>query len=61
MAVHKPCENAMSSPGTSDLAGQMVGAFAATAMVFQQSDPAYYATLMDSALKLYGAAIKNRG
>lgn len=47
--------------GTSDLVGQMVGAFVSSAMVFQQTDPDYYATLMQAAVNLYGAGTRFQG
>eukprot|EP00884_Botryococcus_braunii_P012540 jgi/Botrbrau1/21287/Bobra.0573s0001.1 len=47
--------------GTSDLSGQIIGALASTALVFQDRDPAYSERLMDAALKLYGPAVKYRG
>ena len=48
--------------GTSDLVGQMVGAFVTTAMVWQQQyplDTTYYDTLMTAATELYGAGSMN--
>ncbi len=50
---HIPCGGA----GTSDLAGQLVGAFVSTAMVFKEKDPKYYAKLMTEARDLYSAAV----
>ena len=46
--------------GTSDLAGQISAAFSATAMVFQDSDPAYYNTLMNNSTLVYAAGARNR-
>jgi len=46
--------------GTSDLAGQISAAFSATAMVFQDSDPAYYNTLMNYSTLVYAAGARNR-
>ena len=46
--------------GSSDLAGQLSAAFAATAMVFQDSDPAYYQQLMNKSTLLYAAGIPRR-
>ncbi len=43
--------------GTSDLAGQLVGAFVSTAMVFRDKDPKYYDKLMTEARDLYSAAV----
>ena len=46
--------------GTSDLVGQLVGAFASTAMVWQAQRPldtTYYNTLMTAATSLYGAGV----
>ncbi len=47
--------------GTSDLAGQISAAFSATAMVFKDSDPAYYNTLMNYSTLVYAAGTRNRG
>lgn len=47
--------------GTSDLVGQMVGAFVSSALVFQQTDPEYYDKLMTAAVDLYGAGTRRRG
>ena len=47
--------------GTSDLAGQMVGALVATAMVHKGSDMPYYRKLMVKAVELYAAAVKHKG
>ena len=47
--------------GTSDLVGQMVGALVSTALVFEDSDAAYYDRLMTQALSLYGAGMRRRG
>ena len=46
--------------GTSDLAGQISAAFTSTAMVFQDSDPVYYATLMNYSTLVYAAGARNR-
>lgn len=43
--------------GTSDLAGQIVGALVSTAMVFRDKDPKYYDKLMTEARDLYSAAV----
>ena len=43
--------------GTSDLLGQLVGALASTALVFKETTPTTYDTLMSWALPLYGVAI----
>ena len=47
--------------GTSDLVGQIVGALVSTALVFEDSDAAYYDRLMTQALSLYGAGMRRRG
>ena len=47
--------------GTSDLAGQLSAAFAATAMVFQNTDQAYYQRLMNMSTLLYDAGTRRRG
>lgn len=47
--------------GTSDLAGQMVGALVSTAMVHKGVDMAYYRKLMGKAVDLYAAAVKHKG
>ena len=41
--------------GASDLAGQMSAAFTSTALLFQNSDPAYYNQLMNASSLLYAA------
>lgn len=46
--------------GTSDLAGQISAALTSTAMVFQDSDPAYYAELMQYSTLMYAAGARNR-
>ena len=50
-----------SGAGASDVVGQMVGAFATTAMVWQREyplDTLYFDTLMTAATGLYGAGIR---
>lgn len=47
--------------GTSDLAGQVVGALVSSAMAFKGADPPYYHKLMGKAVELYGAAVKHKG
>lgn len=47
--------------GTSDLAGQLSAAFSATAMVFQNTDQAYYQQLMNVSTLLYAAGTRRRG
>ena len=47
--------------GSSDLAGQLSAAFAATAMVFRDSDLAYYQKLMNMSTLLYAAGVSRRG
>ncbi|KAK9804363.1 hypothetical protein WJX72_009368 [[Myrmecia] bisecta] len=56
----RPAYNVSTANGASDLAGQMVAAFAATALVFKDSDSAYHDKLMSAALELYGAATKTQ-
>lgn len=46
--------------GSSDLAGQISAALTSTAMVFQNSDPAYYAELMQYSTQIYAAGARNR-
>ena len=46
--------------GTSDLAGQISAALTSAAMVFQDSDPAYYAELMEYSTLMYAAGARNR-
>ena len=41
--------------GASDLAGQMSAAFTSTALLFENSDPAYYNQLMNASFLLYAA------
>ena len=48
-------------PGTSDLAGQIVGALVSSAMTFKGADLPYYNKLMGKAVELYGAAVKHKG
>jgi endoglucanase len=59
--ARRPTYYVTTKNGTSDLAGQMIAAFASTALVFQDRDPAYAEKLMDAALKLYGPAVRYRG
>ena len=47
--------------GTSDLAGQVVAALAATSTAFADVDPKYADKLMTTALRLYGAATRHTG
>jgi len=47
--------------GTSDLAGQLVGAFASSSLAFRESDPAYADKLATAAMRLYGAATRHTG
>ena len=47
--------------GSSDLASQLSAAFSATAMVFRDSDLAYYQKLMNLSTLLYGAGVARRG
>ena len=47
--------------GSSDLAGQLSAAFSATAMVFRDSDLAYYQKLMNMSTLLYAAGVSRRG
>ena len=57
----RPAFNISSAAGASDLAGQMAAAFAAAAVVFKKSDPAYHYTLANAADEMYLAATKNLG
>ena len=41
--------------GASDLVGQMSAAFTSAALLFENSDPAYYAQLMNASYLLYAA------
>ena len=62
--MRRPAYVVHSADGTSDLAGQMVGALAATALVVQKYDPNatdYVDRLMRGALQLYGQAVKHEG
>ena len=61
MTMRRPTYYISTRNGTSDLVGQMVGAFVSSAMVFQQTDPEYYATLMTAAVDLYGAGTRFQG
>jgi cellulose synthase/poly-beta-1,6-N-acetylglucosamine synthase-like glycosyltransferase len=47
--------------GSSDIGGQMVAAWVSTALAYEKTDPAYYDTLMNAALNLYGAITSRRG
>ena len=49
----RPGYNVSTADGAADLAGSMAAAFAASAVVFKQSDPAYSARLQDAAETLY--------
>ena len=49
----RPGYNVSTADGASDLAGSMAAAFAASALVFKQSDPAYSAQLQTAAVTLY--------
>lgn len=51
----RPAYNVSTANGASDLAGDMAAAFAASALVFQESDAAYAATLAAAAKTLYTA------
>ena len=46
--------------GTSDLAGQIVGALVSTALVFREKEPTYYNKLMTEARDLYSAAVARK-
>ncbi len=61
MTMRRPTYYISTRNGTSDLVGQMVGAFVSSALVFQQTDPEYYATLMTAAVNLYGAGTRFKG
>ena len=58
MTMPRPTYYISTKNGTSDLVGQMVGALVSSAMVFQQTDPEYYDTLMTTAVGLYGAGTR---
>jgi endoglucanase len=61
-AVHKrPAYYVTTYNGTSDLAGQLVGAFASSSLAFRESDPAYADKLATAAMRLYGAATRHTG
>jgi len=47
--------------GTSDLAGQLVAAFASSSLAFRGVDDRYSDKLMTAALRLYGAATRHAG
>jgi endoglucanase len=47
--------------GTSDLAGQLVAAFASSSIAFRGVDDRYSDKLMTAALRLYGAATRHSG
>lgn len=47
--------------GTSDLAGQLVAAFASSSIAFRGVDDKYSDKLMTAALRLYGAATRHSG
>ena len=47
--------------GTSDLAGQLVAAFASSSLAFRGVDDRYSDKLMTAALRLYGAATRHSG
>lgn len=51
----RPAYNVSTANGASDLAGDMAAAFAASALVFQESDAAYAASLTAAAKTLYTA------
>lgn len=53
----RPTYNVSTADGASDLAGDMAAAFAASALVFQESDPAFAAQLTQAAVTLYQAAV----
>lgn len=50
----RPAYNITTAVGASDLAGSMAAAFAASALVFQDSDPTFAAQLTTAATDLYG-------
>ena len=54
-SMPRPAYNVSTADGASDLAGDMAAAFAASALVFQESEPAYAATLAAAAKTLYTA------
>lgn len=50
----RPGYNVTTAAGASDLAGSMSAAFAASALVFQDSDPTFATQLQTAAVDLYG-------
>ncbi|DBA93998.1 hypothetical protein WJX77_002685 [Trebouxia sp. C0004] len=52
----RPAYNISTAVGASDLAGSMAAAFAASALVFQHSDPTFATQLTTAATDLYGTA-----
>lgn len=50
----RPGYNVTTAAGASDLAGSMAAAFAASALVFQESDPTFATQLQTAAVDLYG-------
>ena len=49
----RPGYNVTTAAGASDLAGSMAAAFAASALVFKESDPAFAAELTTAATEMY--------
>ena len=56
-SMPRPTYNISTAVGASDLAGDMAAAFAASALVFRDSDPAFAGQLTDAAVTLYKAAV----
>ena len=54
-SMPRPAYNISTAAGASDIAGDMAAAFAASALVFQESDAAFAAELTTAATTLYTA------
>lgn len=52
-SMPRPTYSVSTATGASDLAGDMAAAFAASALIFQQSDPTFAAKLTTAAETLY--------
>ncbi len=61
MMMNRPSYKIDASCPGSDLAGETAAALAAAALVFEPSDPAYAAVLLDHAVELYDFADQHRG
>ncbi|KAL3155246.1 hypothetical protein ABBQ32_013178 [Trebouxia sp. C0010 RCD-2024] len=60
-SMPRPTYNVSTALGASDLAGDMAAAFAASALVLRESDPAFAAQLTTAAVTLYQAAAQVQG